>query len=128
MRRVRSVLVVAAAALVLAGCGGDERVNEHVLGAFFTGSSTLAHQLSPMFPHKPGSIACTIKEAGITGKLLQARCATDVSLVKHDRAVVTLTETWEHGGLAHTWFFFIKRNGKVQSVVQEGAPAPQTFP
>ena len=54
------------------------------------------------------------------------RCATDVSLVKHDRAVVTLTETWNHGGQAHTWFFFIRRNGQVQSVVQEGAPAPQS--
>jgi len=128
MRRARSLLVLAAAALAVAGCGGDERLDEHVLGAFFAGFSTLAHQLSPMFPHKPGSIACTLKEPGPTGKLLQAHCATDVSLVKHDRAVVTLTETWEHGGLAHTWFFFIKRNGAVQSVVQEGAPAPQSIP
>ncbi|HUJ93236.1 MAG TPA: hypothetical protein VLW05_11090 [Gaiellaceae bacterium] len=128
MRRARSLLLVSVATLALAGCGGDERLDEHVLGEFFAGSSTLAHQLSPMFPHKPGSTACTIKEAGLTGKLLQARCATDVSLVKHDRAVVTLTETWEHGGLAHTWFFFIKRNGYVQSVVQEGAPAPQAIP
>jgi hypothetical protein len=39
---------------------------------------------------------------------------------------VTLTEAWNHGAKAHTWFFFIRRDGTVQSVVQEGAPAPQT--
>jgi hypothetical protein len=51
-----------------------------------------------------------------------------VSLVKHERAVVTLTEAWNHGSLAHTWFFFIRRDGEVESVVQEGPPALRARP
>jgi len=122
MRRACSLVVLAAAALTLAGCGGDEHAERRVLAAFFAGSPR-ARQLSTLFPHKSGTIDCSIPTGGATP--LQGRCATDISLVKHDRAVVTLTETWGHGGLAHTWFFFIRRNGAVQSVVQEGAPAPQ---
>ena len=125
MRRARSLVVLAAAGLTLAGCGGDEHAERRVLDVFFKGSPR-ARQLSTLFPHKSGTISCTIPTGGPgTTKPLQGRCATDISLVKHNRAVVTLTETWEHGGLAHTWFFFIRRNGAVQSVVQEGAPAPQ---
>jgi hypothetical protein len=59
------------------------------------------------------------------GVTLQATCATDISLVKPSRAVVTLTEAWNHGAKAHTWFFFIRRDGTVQSVMQEGRPAPK---
>jgi hypothetical protein len=126
MRRTGSVAVLAVAALALAGCGGDEHAERRVLAAFFAGSPR-ARQLSPLFPHKSGTIACTIPSGGSAGaKPLEGRCATDISLVKHNQAVVTLTETWGHGGgLAHTWFFFIRRNGTVLSVVQEGAPAPQ---
>jgi len=127
MRRAHSLVVLAAAGLTLtlAGCGGNEHAERRVLAAFFA-RSPRARQLSTLFPHRSGTIACTIPTGGpATSKPLQGRCATDISLVKHDRAVVTLTETWEHGGLAHTWFFFIRRNGEVQSVVQEGAPAPQ---
>jgi hypothetical protein len=125
MLRARSVLILAAAALTLAGCGDNDHADRRVLATFFA-KSPRARQLSTLFPHKSGTIACIIPTGGpATAKPLHGRCATDVSLVKHDRAVVTLTETWEHGGLAHTWFFFIRRNGVVQSVVQEGAPAPQ---
>jgi len=124
MRQARSLVVLAAAALTLAGCGGDEHAERRVLAAFFAGSPR-ARQLSPLFPHRSGTIACTIPVGGAGAKPLQGRCSTDISLVKHNRAVVTLTETWGRGGLAHTWFFFIRRNGTVLSVVQEGAPAPQ---
>jgi hypothetical protein len=62
---------------------------------------------------------------GPAPQTLQATCSIDVSLVKHDRAVITLTEAWNHGARAHTWFFFVRANGSVQSVVQEGAAAPQ---
>jgi hypothetical protein len=125
MRRARSLVVLAAAALTLAGCGDNDQADQQVLSVFFT-RSPLARELSTLFPHKSGTIKCVITTGGPAGtKPLHGRCATDVSLVKHDRAVVTLTETWEHGGLAHTWFFFIRRNGAVQSVVQEGSPAPQ---
>lgn len=125
MLRARSVVILGAAALTLAGCGGDEHADRRVLAAFFA-RSPKARQLSTLFPHKSGTIACVIPTRGpASAKPLNGRCATDISLVKHDRAVVTLTETWEHSGFAHTWFFFIRRNGEVQSVVQEGAPAPQ---
>jgi hypothetical protein len=125
MLRARSVFILAAAALTLAGCGGNEHADRRVLATFFA-KSAQARKLSTLFPHKSGTIACVIPTGGpASTKPLNGRCATDISLVKHDRAVVTLTETWEHGGFAHTWFFFIRRNGEVQSVVQEGAPAPQ---
>ena len=125
MRRARSLVVLAVAALTLAGCGDNDQADRRVLTVFFA-RSPLARQLGTLFPHKSGTIKCTIPTGGPAGtKPLHGRCATDVSLVKHDRAVVTLTETWEHGGFAHTWFFFIRRDGAVQSVVQEGAPAPQ---
>ena len=85
-----------------------------------------ASQFGSLFPHQPGKIACVIPVGGPAGtKPLDGACATDVALIKHNRAVVTLTETWSHGGLAHTWFFFIRRNGRIESMVQEGAPAPQ---
>ena len=123
--RTISVAVIASAALVLAGCGANQQAENRVLAAFFVRSKE-ARKLSTLFPHKPGTIKCTIPVGGPPpAKPLNGGCATDVSLVKHDRAVVTLTETWEHGGMAHTWFFFIRRNGVVQSIVQEGAPAPQ---
>jgi len=126
MRRTGSVLALGVCALALAGCGGDKQAEQRVLEAFFNGSSPTAHKLSTLFPHEPGSIDCSIPEGGAAARSsIEGRCATDISLVKHDQAVVTLTETWEHGGLAHTWFFFIRRNGAVLSVVQEGAPAPQ---
>lgn len=126
MRRTGSFVVLAAVALSLAGCGGDSRAENRLLDRFFA-ASPQARQLSTLFPHRSGTIACTITSGRPAGtKPLQGRCSTDISFVKHDRAVVTLTETWGHGGgYAHTWFFFIRRNGAVQSVVQEGAPAPQ---
>jgi hypothetical protein len=124
MRRGRNLVVLGAAALTLAGCGGNQHAERRVLAAFFS-ASPRARQLSPLFPHRSGTIACTIQTGGGSAtKPIQGRCSTDISLVKHDRAVVTLTETWGSGGLAHTWFFFIHRNGAVLSVVQEGAPLP----
>ena len=85
-----------------------------------------ARSSARVFPHKPGTDPLRRSTpGGAAAKPLQATCSTDVSLVKPDRAVVTLTETWNHGGQAHTWFFFIRRSGEVDSVVEEGAAAPQ---
>jgi XTP/dITP diphosphohydrolase len=122
---LKALAAAGAAVLLLAGCGGNDSEQREVLARFFLGGKA-ARQLSSLFPHAPGKIACVIPVGGPPpAKPLNGACATDVTLVKHGRAVVTLTETWEHGGLAHTWFFFIKRNGTIESVVQEGAPAPQ---
>ena len=124
----RALLVALGAVLTLAvaGCGGDNRADRRVLAAFFA-YGPKARKLAPMFPHQPGSLPCVLRAGGpAPGKKLRATCSTDVSLVKHERAVVTLTEAWNHGSEAHTWFFFIRRTGEVESVVQEGAAPPQT--
>ena len=120
-RAARALLAALGAALVLvaAGCGGNDKAAHRVLVAFFARSAQ-ARALDGLFPDKPGTVPCLLRSGG---KTLQATCSTDVSLVKPDRAVVTLTEAWNHGALAHTWFFFIRRNGQVESVVQEGAAA-----
>ncbi len=126
-RAARALLAALGAglALVAAGCGGNPKTANRVLAAFFAGGPR-ARQLGTVFPHKPGSVPCVLQPGGpVTAKPLQATCATDISLVKPDRAVVTLTEAWNHGAQAHTWFFFIRRSGVVESVVQEGAAAPQ---
>jgi len=126
-RAARALLAALAATLVLvaAACGGNPKVANRVLAAFFAGSPR-ARRLGRVFPHKPGTVPCVLEPGGgATAKPLQATCSTDVSLVKPDRAVVTLTEAWNHGGQAHTWFFFIRRSGEIDSVVEEGAAAPQ---
>ncbi|MHB8469673.1 MAG: non-canonical purine NTP pyrophosphatase [Gaiellaceae bacterium] len=113
-----------ALALVLAGCGGDHKLVNRLIGNFYA-RNPLPHSLSPVFPHRPGSLPCVLRSRRPTPQTLQATCSIDVSLVKHDRAVITLTEAWNHGAQAHTWFFFVRSDGTVQSVVQEGAVAPQ---
>jgi XTP/dITP diphosphohydrolase len=122
-RAARALLAALGGALVLvaAGCGGMDRDTKQVLNAFFAGGP-VARALGARFPHKPGTLPCVLHDKGVT---LQATCATDISLVKPARAVVTLTEAWNHGAQAHTWFFFIRRDGTVQSVIQEGRPAPR---
>ena len=122
-RAARALLAALGAALLLvaSGCGGMDRDTKQVLHAFFAGGPA-ARALGGRFPHKPGTLPCVLHDKGV--KLL-ATCATDISLVQPARAVVTLTEAWNHGAKAHTWFFFIRRDGTVQSVIQEGAPAPK---
>jgi XTP/dITP diphosphohydrolase len=123
----RALLVALGAALTLAvaGCGGNNSANRRVLAAFFA-YGPKGRALAPMFPHEPGSLPCVLPAGGpAPGKKLQATCSTDVSLVKHERAVVTLTEAWDHGADAHTWFFFIRQTGEVESVVQEGSVPPR---
>lgn len=122
-RAARVLLAALGAVLLLAGagCGRTDPTAARVLRAFFAGGP-VARSLGERFPHKPGTLPCVLHDKGET---LQATCATDISLVNPSRAVVTLTEAWSHGAKAHTWFFFIRRDGTVQSVMQEGRPAPK---
>lgn len=122
-RAARALLAALGGVIVLvaAGCGGMDRDTKQVLHAFFAGGPVV-RALGARFPHKPGTLPCVLHDKDVT---LQATCATDISLVQPARAVVTLTEAWNHGAKAHTWFFFIRRDGTVQSVIQEGAPAPR---
>jgi non-canonical purine NTP pyrophosphatase (RdgB/HAM1 family) len=120
-RAARALLAALGAALLLAGCGGTDPTAKHVLRLFFAGGPVV-RTLGERFPHTPGTRPCVLHDQD---KTLQATCATDISLVKPARAVVTLTEAWNHGAKAHTWFFFIRRDGTVQSVIEEGAPAPR---
>ena len=118
-RAARALVAALGAALVLAGCGGTDPTAMRVLRSFFS-KSPEARALGERFPHRAGTLPCVLHDKAVT---VQASCATDISLVKPARAVVTLTEAWNHGAKAHTWFFFIRRDGTVQSVIQEGEPA-----
>jgi XTP/dITP diphosphohydrolase len=113
-RAVRALLAAlgAASMLVVSGCGTNQRAQHRVLDAFFARSKQ-ARALGTHFPHKPGTLVCGT-----------STCSTDISLVKPNRAVITLTQAWNHGARAHTWFFFVRRDGAVESVVQEGPPPP----
>jgi XTP/dITP diphosphohydrolase len=119
-RAARALLAALGAALLVAGCGGHDPTETRALRAFFT-RTPQGRALGTRFPHRPGTLTCVLGEGDTR---VQATCATDISLVKPSRAVVTLTEAWNHGAKAHTWFFFIRRNGAVESVVQEGVPVP----
>lgn len=118
-RAAKALVGALGAALLLAGCGGTNLTAMRVLRAFFSGGPEV-RAMGARFPHKPGTLPCVLHDKAVT---VQASCATDISLVNPARAVVTLTEAWNHGAKAHTWFFFIRRDGTVQSVIQEGAPA-----
>lgn len=118
--RAAQALLVALGLAFVAGCGADKDTMNEVLTSFYT-NTPRAQSFAARFPHKPGSLPCTLPSKDGP---LRATCAADVSLVKHDRAVITLTEAWNHGALAHTWFFFVHRDGRIDSVVEEGAPAP----
>jgi XTP/dITP diphosphohydrolase len=120
-RAARALLAALGAVLLLAGCGSTDKTSKQVLRAFFSGTP-LARTLGTRFPHTPGTLPCIVRDRGVK---LQATCATDISLVNPARAVVTLTEAWNHGAKAHTWFFFIRRDGSVQSVIQEGSATPR---
>jgi hypothetical protein len=117
VRRVASVAGAVLLALVLAGCGSADPKGRHALDTFFTHAS-LGRTLAKRFPHEPGSVPCTVLDRSL-GKHVQATCATDVA-VEPTRIVVTFTESWSHGTQTHTWFVFLHRDGRVESVRQEG--------
>jgi XTP/dITP diphosphohydrolase len=120
-RAARAMLAALGAVLLLAACGDRDTAGQRVLDAFFS-RTPYQRALALRFPHVPGSVSCVLRQ---NHKALAATCSTEVTLLKPERAVVTLTEAWDHGTHAHTWFFFVRRDGRVQSVVQEGAPAPR---
>ena len=118
--RAAQALLIALGLAFISGCGADKDTMNEVLTSFYA-KTPRAHAFATRFPSAPGSLPCTL---ALKDGPLYATCAADVSLVKHDRAVITLTEAWNHGSLAHTWIFFVHRDGRIDSVVQEGAPAP----
>jgi XTP/dITP diphosphohydrolase len=120
-RAARALLAALGAVVLLAGCGGTDPTSKRVLRAFFAGGPVV-RSLGKRFPHEPGTLPCVMYDQGVKQK---ASCSTDISLVKPARAVVTLTVAWNHGAKAHTWFFFIRRDGTVQSVIEEGTAAPK---
>ncbi|HSX21699.1 MAG TPA: non-canonical purine NTP pyrophosphatase [Gaiellaceae bacterium] len=123
-RAAKALLVALGVVFVLAGVGcGSDKDREHASDALqsFFAATPQGRALAPRFPHVQGALPCTLRSKSVT---LRATCSTVVSLAKHDRAVITLTEAWNHGALAHTWFFFVHRDGRIDHVVQEGTPAP----
>lgn len=119
MRRLASALVVAALALAAAGCGGSNPVGQRALDAFFRHTAR-GRAWAKRYPHRPGGIPCNVRDPQL-GQVVAATCSTDVSLVKPDLVVVTLTESWNHGSRAHTLFVFARRDGTLVSVIRERA-------
>ncbi len=118
MPRVASALAAAALVLAAAGCGGSSHRNQHSLDAFFTRSAR-GRAWAKRFPQRPGSRPCSAYDRQLR-KTVPATCSTDVSPVKPDRLVVSLTESWSHGTRARTWFVFIRPDGTIVSVTREG--------
>lgn len=118
MRRTASGLGAVVLAIALAGCGSTDPQGRRALAAFFA-RTTLGTTLGKRFPHEPGSVQCSVFDSQLQ-KRVQATCATDVA-VEPARIVVTFTESWSHGTGTHTWFVFLRRDGTVKSVKQEGA-------
>jgi hypothetical protein len=118
MRRLASALGVVLLALPAAGCGATDPKGKRALAAFFA-HTTLGRTLASRFPHTPGSLPCLVFDHGLQ-KRVKATCATDVA-VDSTRVVVTFAESWSHGTRTHTWFVFLRRDGTVESVRQEGA-------
>ncbi len=119
MRLVASAAALAALTLAAAGCGGGNPAAQRTLDAFFSGSAR-GRAWGKVFPHRPGTRPCTARDTQ-TGQRVPATCSTDVSLVKPHRAVVTLTQAWNRGARALTWFVFVRQNGAIESVVREHA-------
>jgi XTP/dITP diphosphohydrolase len=120
-RAVHALIAALGAIALLAGCGDRDVAGRRVLDAFFA-RTPYQRALALRFPREPGSVSCVLRQ---NDKAIDATCSTEVTLLKPARAVVTLTEAWDHGTQAHTWFFFIRRDGTIQSVTQEGQPAPR---
>ena len=118
MRRAASLAGAVLLAAAAAGCGGSHPRHDRSLDAFFA-RTAVGRTLGTRFPHRPGSVACTVFDHQLQ-KRVAATCATDVS-DDPTRVVVTFTESWSHGSRTHTWFVFLHLDGTIESVRQEGA-------
>ncbi|HKI91653.1 MAG TPA: hypothetical protein VJ986_05090 [Gaiellaceae bacterium] len=127
MRRAASAAAAAVLLAGLAGCGGgpDPAVGR-TLDAFFT-QTARGRAWGRVFPHRPGSLPCTVHDP-VADRTVPATCSIEFALVEPRRAVVTLTEAWNRGARARTWFVFIHRDGTIESILHERAlpPAPAT--
>jgi len=119
---VRRGASVAALTLALAagGCGGTSPSGQRTLDEFFRGTA-LGRKWARRFPHKPGSVSCTVSGSSTHGRV-PATCSTAFSLGARHRVIVTFTESWSHGSRARTWFVFLRPDGTVASVRREGTP------
>ena len=120
MRLPRSA---AAAAAVLsqaaAGCGSSSgQREEHRALHFFFGSTVRGHTFGKRFPHRPGSVHCTVFDSQLHQRVA-ATCATDLA-VGPKRVVVTFTESWSHGSRTRTWFVFLHPDGVIEAIRREG--------
>jgi len=123
MRRAASAAAAAALLAGLAGCGGgpDPAVGR-TLDAFFS-KTARGRAWARIFPDRPGSVPCTVRDPTVRADV-SATCSIEFALVEPGRAVVTLTEAWNGGASARTWFVFIHRDGTIESVLHERAVPP----
>jgi hypothetical protein len=121
MRRPRSGAAGAALVLLLAltGCGSSsgQREERRALAYFFANTAH-GQTFGKRFPHRPGSIGCTVFDEQLKQRV-KATCATDVA-VGPKRVVVTFTESWSHGSRTRTWFVFLHPDGRIQGITREG--------
>jgi len=120
MRCTARVLAIAVLALPAAACGGSSpQPNvQRALDAFLV-RTPRGRELAKRFPHKPGSIPCTVVDPQL-GKRVAATCSTDVSN-EPPHIVATFTVAWSHGSRARTLFVFLRADGTVVSVTRAGA-------
>jgi hypothetical protein len=121
MRQVRKAAVAAAVlAIALAGCGSSsgQREERRAL-AFFFANTVRGQTFGKRFPHRPGSVGCTVVDQQLHRRV-KATCATDVA-VGPKRVVVTFTESWSHGSRTRTWFVFLHPDGIIEAITREGA-------
>ena len=117
MTRPASFLALAAAAIVLAGCGGSSPKVQRTFDKFLAGpqSATWAKR----FPHTPGSLPCTAQDPTL-GKRVPATCSTALSLADKGLVLATFTVSWSHGSDTRTWFVFLARDGTIDHVTRAG--------
>ena len=116
MRKVASALI-AAAALLAAGCGGSSPQVQRTFDSFLR--SPQGASWAKRFPREPGSRPCTAQDP-VLKQRVPATCSTALSLEQDELVLATFTVSWSHGSSARTWFVFLARDGTVDHVTRAG--------